>query len=170
MNKIRINQGRIVMWQFRVAGTLFVFFIGMLALSKLEEFPAITIFILISFLLPFLWSSYYVFEINPADKTISEYYWVAGFKMNNDITKYSEIEKIFVNPVRMAQNIHSYYTGSVRTTKNMEYHAFLKLADGNKFFLMSASTPEKIKEKLSSIAKKLNCRMEDNFQPAPEKS
>lgn len=163
MNKIRINQGRIVMWQFRMAGTLLVLVIGLLALSKLEEFPAIIIFILASFLLPFLWSSYYIFEINPADKTISEYYWVAGIKMNNDTTKYFEIEKIFVNPVRMAQNIHSYYTGSVRTTKNVEYHAFLKLKEGNKFFLMSASTPEKIKEKLTTVAKELNCLVEENF-------
>lgn len=162
MNKIRINQGRLIMWQLRVFGTLLVFFVGALALLKLDETSAILTFIGASFLLPFLWSSYTIFEVQPAQKIILRYYWIAGMKTAKEATTYAEIEKIFINRVGMSQNAHS-YTGKVHTTKSIEYKGFLKLDDGSKFLMLSHNDPERLKEKLLPIAKKLNCDLIENF-------
>ncbi len=62
---VRINQGRIVPWQFRLAGTVLVFMLIFGAFISFSELYAIPGAIALSFLLPLIWSSYYVLEIDP---------------------------------------------------------------------------------------------------------
>lgn len=156
LDKVRINQGRIIMWQFRLAGTLFVFFIGAAAFLHLGEVLAIIIFMGAALLLPVLWSSYYIFEVDPAQKMIAQYNWIAGIKMNNEESPYTRIERIFINPVKMSQTWYS-YSGTARTNKSIEYHAFIKLDSGEKIFMLSHANPEKLQQMLSPVAAKLEC-------------
>ncbi|MEQ8580159.1 MAG: hypothetical protein RIC30_06305 [Marinoscillum sp.] len=162
MNKIRINQGRILPWQFRVVGTLIVLGSMAFALLRLSEFPAIIICIAISFLIPAMWSAYYILEIDPEQKTISEISWILSYK-NGKTKPFREVEKIFVNETKKAQQMTS-WAGQVRTSKFQEYMAFLKLTDGDKYFLISDQDPDKLLKRLAPISEKLGCDIFKNYE------
>ncbi|WP_159583939.1 hypothetical protein [Marinoscillum sp. 108] len=162
MNKIRINQGRILPWQFRMVGTLIVLGSMAFALLRLSEFPAIVICIAISFLIPAMWSAYYILEIDPEQKTISEFSWVLSFK-NGKTKSFQEVEKIFVNETKKAQRMTS-WSGQVRTSKFNEYMAFLKLVEGDKYFLISDPDPANLMKRLTPISEKLGCDIHENYE------
>ncbi|MEQ8473951.1 MAG: hypothetical protein RIC35_22335 [Marinoscillum sp.] len=152
-NKVKINQGRVVPVQFRVFGSVVVLIAMTYSLTHFSEIPAILISIAISFLIPLLWSSFYILQIDPQSKEISEGYWVMNIK-KMDTQHYEEIEKIFVNEVNTSQQITS-YGGKVANLKRKEYAAYLKLTTGEKFYLLGDSTEEGVLKKLEPIKKKL---------------
>lgn len=161
MNKVRINQGRILMWQFRLAGTLIVFTVIAGSLANLPEIPAIAISVLVSLLVPMLWSSYYLLEIDPGKKTYSEISWIAGYKTGKTHS-YRAIEKIFINNTRVSQRITT-YSGQAHTVRSREYRAYLKFSDDKKLFLLSDDNPEKLKEKLAPVVQKLKVTIVENY-------
>lgn len=162
VNTVRINQGRILPWQFRLAGTVLVFMLIIGAFLELQEIPAITTAILVSFLLPLIWSTYYVLEIDPQKKTVSVITWIVGLK-KGEVYPFESIEKIFINKVLIGQDISS-YSGHVHHAQSVEYTAFIKLDTGKKFELLSMKKPEKLKEKLKPIAAKLSCKVIENYE------
>lgn len=161
MNKVRINQGRIVPFQFRMVGTALVLASMAGSLSHFSEGVAIIICIAISYLLPLIWSSFYILEIDPDTRTISEVTWITGMKLRKK-TSFSSIEKIFVNETRKSQQMTS-WGGKVRTSKIRDYSAFLKLSSEQKFFLLSDKDPENLLKKLDPMAKKLQCEVVTNY-------
>lgn len=159
--KVRINQGRIVPWQFRLAGTVLVFMLILAAFIKFPEVFAIPTTIGLSFLLPLLWSSYYMLEIDPERKTVSEIVWIMGHKKGEQ-TFYESIEKIFINPVKVGQRISS-YTGHVNAFRSREFIACLKLGGGKEFELISHKDLAELRKKVDPISKKLECSVVGNL-------
>lgn len=112
--------------------------------------------------MPLVWSMYYLLEIDPENKTISETTWIAGFEKSNPIP-YEEIEKIFINETRQQQQMTS-WAGQVRTSRFKEMVAFLKLSDGRKYYLFSATDAEDIRKKIEPVQQKLQCEVVENFR------
>ena len=160
-NIVRINQGRVLPWQFRLAGTTLIFVLIFGAFLKLPEMYAISSAILFSMLLPLLWSTYYLLEIDPENRVIKDGMWIVGYK-KVDMTSYNSLEKIFINKVLVGQNISS-YTGHVHHYQSVEYTAFLKLDNDKKFELLSDKSADQLKKKLKPIIRKLNCPVIENF-------
>lgn len=152
-HKVTINQGRVIPVQFRIFGSIIVFMVMAYALTNLSEIPAIIICIVISFLIPLLWSSYYILQIDPKSKTISNGYWIMNLKKMEQ-QPYDEIEKIYVNEVTSGQRFTS-YSGRVSNFKTKEYAAYLKLKNGDKFFLLSDKNEETLSQRLQPIYQKL---------------
>ena len=161
MKKVRINQGRIVPWQFRLAGSVFVIMLIFGAFIKLEEIYAIICALLLSPLVPLLWSSFYLLEIDPVAKTVTEISWMMGIQ-KKEVTRFEGIEKIFINPVRVSQRVTS-YSGHVNDFKSQEYMAYLKLDSGQKFELVSDRNADHLRKRLEEVRKKLDCEVVDNF-------
>lgn len=67
---------------------------------------------------------------------------------------YDEIEKIYVNEVTSGQRFTS-YSGRVSNFKTKEYAAYLKLKNGDKFFLLSDKNEETLSQRLQPIYQKL---------------
>ena len=162
-SKFRLNQGRIVSLPIRFFLTLMVFAVMFWSMTALSESIAIIVCILISLLLPLVWSSYYILEIDCQNQRIGELTWIAGIKRGN-YTSYDSIEKIFINQTGSAQRMTS-YGGHVHTKRAREYHAYLKTGDSRKFFLLSDSDPVKLEERIQPLVKKLNVNLvkQDNL-------
>jgi len=161
MDKVRINQGRIVPFQFRIGGTAIVLSLMATALLNLSEIPAIVLCIVLSLLIPPLWSSFYILEIDPTTKQILEIQWIVNWK-RVEKTDYEAIEKIFINRTLQKQQMTS-WGGQVRTSKVREYVSYLKLTSGEKFFLLSSTKPERLLKKLEPVQKKLQCEVVQNY-------
>lgn len=162
MNKARINQGRLFMLHIRLGAVFLVFFIIAISFQYLPEIPAIIIAIFVSLIIPLFWSSYEILEIDPKKKVISEYVSIMGKRFQENTKQFEEIEKIFINKVKMKQNIHS-RSGHVSTISKFEYHAFLKTNDDHKHFLVSYKNPNHLVEKLQSVSKKLETTIIQNY-------
>lgn len=122
----------------RLALTLVIFLIGYFAFSYLPEQPAIITFIAASMLLPFIWSSYKIVEVNPKTSQITLYYWITGLKWKKKVIPYQGIDSILI--------------------KDGVYHrGFLKLSDEQTFYLISDKNMDTLRDRLSKIAEKLNC-------------
>jgi hypothetical protein len=162
MNKVKINQGRTMMPTFRWGLTLILFFAIMVVFRMLPEIPAIIAATGLSFLAPLLWSSYYILEINPSTKKINEYTLIMGKAFFNTETKFDSIEKIFINRNLVGQMMQS-YSGRIANVQNVEFQAFIKLEHGDKFFLISDRSIEKLEKRIEPMASKLNTVVVRNF-------
>lgn len=162
MKKVRINQGRIVPIRLRLGGTVVVLILMAAVLMHLTELAAVFVCIFLSFLVPLLWSSYYLLEINPMAKEISEINWIMSFTIRK-VKAYDEIEKIFINETRSSRQMTS-YGGQVHTDRIHEYKAFLKFSDGSNHLLLSDRNPDDLEEKVGPVAQKLNCVIARNYE------
>ncbi len=161
-NKVKINQGRVLPWQFRFLGSVVILSFMFFALTNFGEMTAIVCCIGLSMLVPVLWSNYYILVIDPKQMEISEIILVAGFQKRS--TKpLGEISHIFVNAVAYEQRMAS-LSNRVHTRKLKQYKAFLKTTSGEKFFLLSATDLESMSNKLAPIRKKLNCEVINNYE------
>ena len=159
--KVTINQGRVVPAHFRFIITVMVF-IGMgLSLENLQEIAAISVCIGISFLIPLVWSSFYLFQIIPEEKIVKEGYLILGLK-KMEVQKYTALEKIFINSNLSSQTMHG-RGGQSSTFTNREFQSFVKTTDGKKFELISSKSEEDLIKRLKPIAKKLALEIEKNY-------
>jgi len=161
MQIIRINQGRIVPWQFRTLVVIVVFGTIFYAMSQLSEIIAIAISMVISFLVPLVWSAYLILEINLTERTISKITWVMG-ERKRETENFKGIEKVYINTGKISQTMTS-YGGKVHHRKTKHYIAFLKTEEGKKYFLISSENEETLLKKLEPVMKKLDCRLDKNY-------
>ena len=161
MKVIRINQGRIIPLQFRFAGSLFVLVAIAVGLGKLPYPYGIYLGILVSFLIPMLWSAYYLLEIDPDQKTISEKSWVMGYKSGKSVS-YKEVDHIFINQTNTSQQMTS-YGGHVHTARKKEYMAFLKVDSDRKYFMVSDKDESSLIKRVNPMAKRLGCEIKKNY-------
>ncbi len=163
MNKVRINQGRLFMFNIRFGGALLSLLLITICFQYLPEYLAIIFAILISMAIPFFWSSYEILEIDPQSRTISEYILIFGRRFQQKKINYPDIDKIFINKVKMGQKMTS-YAGKVNTISMFEYHAFLKTTDEKKHFLASDEKSSRLKHRLEHVVSKLHTHIHDNYE------
>ena len=156
MHKITINQGRSIPWTFRLVGMCAVFFAIVKINENLPEIYAVPLVILVSLLVPVLWFSYHIFMIDMDEKVIQEGLWIMGYRTGKP-QPFNSIESFYINKVRVSQTMYS-QTNRSHTLGKVEYKAFLKLDDGEKYFLTSHKNEKMLEEKLIKIKKKLGVK------------
>ena len=119
----------------------------------LSEPWSILVAIAICSFLPALWFATDVIIINEENKTIFDGVWTMGRKLGKPI-KYQAIEKIFINKVKTRQTMYS-LSNQQNVITNHEYWAFIKMDNGEKFFLLSHPLEKRAEEKVTEIKKKL---------------
>jgi hypothetical protein len=159
MKKIRIGKGRVLPIAFSLVGTIALFGIFIFMFEQLPKVGFIIGAIVISPLLPLMWTSRYIIEIDPDEKYIWEYIWLMGKKIGRPIS-YASIEKIYINKVKMSQRMTS-WGGQVRTNKTNEFVGFIKFESGKTVELIREQEKEFVFEELAKIAKKLETELVD---------
>ncbi|MFY0599524.1 MAG: hypothetical protein JXR03_07615 [Cyclobacteriaceae bacterium] len=162
MNTVRINQGRAFSLYVRIGAAIITMFLIAVFFKYLPELIAILLAILTSMGVPFFLSSFEILEINQKKKLISHYVYVLGKRFQEQSVSYRNIDKIFINQVKMSQKMTS-MGGNVHSARSMEYHAFLKTDDDRKHFLISDKRQDSILERLNPIKAKLNVNVVENY-------
>lgn len=119
----------------------------------LAEPWSILIAMLICTILPALWFATNVIIINEEKKTIFDGVWTMGRKLGKPV-EYAAIEKIFIHKVKTKQTMYS-LSNKQNILANHEYRAYLKLDNGDKYYLLSHPLEERVEEKVTKIRKKL---------------
>lgn len=122
-------------------------------MDALPEPWSIFIAIAIASFLPILWFSFNVIIVDEDRKTLFDGVWTMGHKLGKVIS-YGSIEKIFINRVKTKQTMYS-LSNKQNIVANHEYKAFLKLDNGEKYYLFSHPLEETAEEKVTKIREKL---------------
>lgn len=149
-----INQGRSVPLLFRLVGTIVASAIIIRALGTLPEGIAILAALALSSLIPMLWFSFNILTIDNTSKELHSGVWLMGFKTGKR-RKFDHIEKIYINQVRTSQAMYS-QSNRKHTSRGVEYHAYLKLTNGEKHFLLSHKSERELTSKVKELRKKLD--------------
>ena len=160
MDSVRISRGRVVPLAFCFVGTLLVFVTYLYIFDTFNELTFIVLGIIISPILPIIWTTRYITEINPIKKYVHEYVWLMGGKVGKP-ESFDSIEKTFINSVNTAQRMTS-YGGNVNTARYLEFIGFVKLDNGEKIELMRDTDEDYVFEKMEKISKKLGTQLFDN--------
>ncbi|MGC1241884.1 MAG: hypothetical protein WA874_09855 [Chryseosolibacter sp.] len=100
-------------------------------------------------------------EIIPAAQSYREYNSILFIKSGKG-KRYTSMEKIFINPVKVRQTMYTAHTLQSSSFSNLEYNAYLKFSDGVKVFLLAGKNKRKVINKLQGIADTLNIPLQDN--------
>jgi hypothetical protein len=100
MPKIKIKKSRSVPYLLRIAGTIVLVIVFKYLLEELDEKMFILAAILISPLLPMLWMSVQILEINDDEKYWWQYHWILGYKKGKK-TKYPSIDHLSLKSVQL---------------------------------------------------------------------
>ena len=100
-----------------------------------------------------LWFSFKMITIDTTAKELHEGVWIMGYKTGKS-RKFGEIEKIYINKVKTNHKMYSQANLS-HDIKGIEYHAYIKLDDGEKYFLTSHSNEENLHQRVNDLKKKL---------------
>ncbi|MEQ6167684.1 hypothetical protein AAOE16_10860 [Ekhidna sp. MALMAid0563] len=153
MKIVRINKGKVVNLPIRLVSAIIMVVITISLMDALPEPWSIFIAIALASFLPGIWFASYVIIINEEKKTIFDGIWTMGHKFGKPI-KYESIEKIFINRVKTKQTMYS-LSNRQNVVTDHEYRAYLKLDNGEKFYLLSHPLEETVEEKVTKIREKL---------------
>ncbi len=160
MESIRISKGRVIPVAFCVVGTFLLFFVYEFLYENVNEVMFIILGIVISPILPLMWTSRTIVEINPREKYIHKFVWLMGKKTGKP-KSFGGIEKTYINAVTTSQRM----TPRQKTTNTgglKEYIGFLLLEDGRKIELIRDEDPDYVFEKMEKISHKLGTELSDN--------
>jgi len=156
MKIVRINKGKVVNLPIRLVSAVIMVVITISLMDALPEPWSIFIAIAIASILPGIWFASYVIIINEVKKTLFDGIWTMGHKFGKPI-KYDSIEKIFINRVKTKQTMYS-LSNRQNVVTDHEYQAYLKLDNGEKFYLFSHPIEDTAKEKVTKIREKLGLK------------
>ncbi|MEO9870223.1 hypothetical protein [Ekhidna sp.] len=153
MKIIRINKGKAVNLPIRFVSIILMVIVTIKLMYELPEPWSILVAIIVSSFVPAIWFASNVIIINEENKTLYDGVFAMGRKFGKP-TKYDSIEKIFINKVKTKQTMYS-LSNQQNIVSNHEYRAYLKLDNGDKYFLLSHPLEERVEEKVTKISKKL---------------
>lgn len=153
MKVVKINKGKAIAWHIRLVGVIIAIIICMSTLKLQPESLAIILTILCSILVPAIWFASNIITIDLEKKEIHDGVWVLGRKFGRS-EKFDNIDKLFLNKVKTKQTMYS-LANNQNISTNSEYKAFVKLDNGNKYFLFSHPLEERAEEKLRELRQKL---------------
>jgi len=154
MNKIRINQGRILPSQFRFLLTLLVVG-GIVVLNTyLNNEVGFLLSILLAMLLLLVWTSFFVLEIDVSARTYQSYNAIMGRAFFKKIVRFEAIRGVAIREASYSQTMYS-RAGVGHTRRWKEYEAQLLLDEDKKVVLISDEDREELLERLKPIVKKL---------------
>ena len=127
--------------------------ICMKTLTIQPEYLAIILTIICSMMVPAIWFAANIITIDMEKKEIHDGVWTLGRKFGRSV-KFNSIDKFFINKVKTKQTMYS-LSNNQNISTNSEYKAFVKLDNGDKYFLFSHPLEERAMEKLNQAKKKL---------------
>lgn len=152
MNKIRINQGRVMNQAFRLTATLMVACASVVIVVKLNSPLGFAVLCLLGFLLIPIWTAFYMLEIDLSKKVYSDVTMVLGKRFGESVGFY-DLKEIYLRPQGYSQNYHR-RSGAVDTIRYTKFDAYLKIDEKN-IFLISDEDESELRERLTPIAQKL---------------
>lgn len=153
MKVVRINKGKAIPWHIRLVGVIICVIICINTLKIQPEFLAIISTIICSMLVPAIWFASNIITIDANKKEIHDGVWTLGKKFGKP-EKFKTIDKFYINKVKTKQTMYS-LSNNKNVIANSEHKVFLKLDNGDKYFLFSHPLEERAKEKLDEVKKKL---------------
>ena len=154
MNKVRINQGRVMNSWFRYVGSLIIISMTIVVIVFLNSIYGFLLALVLAFLMILLWTSFHIVEIDLERKMYHDLTVVLGRK-TGETKAFDSIEKVFINRVKFQQASNHYSTGARRIHHGFEYKAFVKFAHGETLFLVSDKDEKELIERLQPVLKKL---------------
>lgn len=100
-------------------------------------------------------------EINPASHIYREYNSFLFIKTGSE-KRYQDLEKIYINPVKLRQTFYAPRGTASTSMSYVEYNAYLKFSDGARIFLVSGKNKKKLIRDLGDVARRLNIPLQDN--------
>ena len=154
MASIKIRKSRSVPYLLRIAGTVALTAAFSYLLDHLDEQTFIPVALAISPLLPILWMSVQVLEVNDDERYWWKYHWILGYKYGKKI-KYTSLdhmslEMIIVQPKRQPEE--------------PRYELFIHFDKGVPLKLTRRKKLAFIREKALKMAEKLDLVLIDNIE------
>lgn len=157
-NTIDVNFGRLFPWQFQLIGGIILF----VAVTLIGQRPGVSIFLIVLGL--FILSASEGTEINKDKKLIREYKSFFFLK-TGQWSPYDGIEKIFINSLRVTQQMHTAHTNKSSIFTDYEYNGYLKFEDGTKIQLLRKKNKASLLQLLKGISTFLQVPLEDHTNP-----
>lgn len=157
MPKIKIRKSRIVPYGWRITGTVMMTILYGWLLQNVEEQLFITLAIALSPLLPILWMSFYVLEINDDARYWWKYAWVLGFRFGQK-HPYNRIAYIALREKLILTR---------RKKELRRYEGVVIFDDGSECPLTQRKDQAFLYEKMAKIAEKVSVRFEDESSYVP---
>lgn len=156
--KIDVRAGKLFPFHFHILGGVFL----LAAIFVVVDHPMISAGATVLALLILTASE--GTEINPAARTLREYYSFFFLKTGK-ARKYSTIEGIAIHRAKVSQKLFTARTTSSSTFTHIEYNAYLSLYGEEKIFLMSDRNKTKLMAKVGKIASDLKTTVVDHTTP-----
>ncbi|MBC6427609.1 MAG: hypothetical protein GDA51_14355 [Ekhidna sp.] len=153
MKIVSIHQGKTLPLPLRFFIAMIPGALVVISMNQFAQPYSIVLAIALSALVPAVWFATDILTIDLEEKKIFNGAWVMGFKFGR-VTSVTSIEKVFINRIEIKQTIYS-LANNKNISTNYEYHTFLKLDSGEKFFMFSHPVRERIIEKAKQAIHKL---------------
>jgi hypothetical protein len=158
MNKIRINQGRILPSQFRFLLTLMTV-VGIMAMTiYVTNEVGFMLSILFAMLLLLVWTSFYMLEVDVSAKTYQTYNAILGRAFFREEVRFEKIRGVVIKEANYSQTMYS-RSGIGHTWRWKEFEAQLLLDEDKKVILISDEDRQALLERLNPILKKLRAEI-----------
>ena len=148
MNKVRINQGRVLESGQRYLISLLLVGGMVSSIIYMNNLAGFILLIVLSSLVILLWTSFHLLEIDPKSKTYGEFTSVLGRKFGR-AHSFDGIERIYLDRVEFGSQ-----------NEMVEYDAYVKFTNGEKLFLVSDEDEKELKKRLKPVIKKLGVEIE----------
>ncbi|MFK7951418.1 MAG: hypothetical protein AB8B73_01125 [Ekhidna sp.] len=156
MKVVKINKGKTIAFHIRFAGIIVAIAICMKLLTIQPMNLAILLTIPFTMLVPAIWFASNIITIDMDKMEIHDGVWVLGRKFGKP-EKFNSIDKFFMNKVKTRQTMYS-LSNNQNISTNSEFKVFVKLNNGDKYFLFSHPLEERVEEKLNEVKLKLGLK------------
>lgn len=154
MASIKIRKSRSVPYLLRIAGTVALTAAFGYLLDHLDERTFIPVALAISPLLPMLWMSVQVLEVNDDEKYWWKYHWILGYKYGKKI-KYASLDHMSLEMIMVQPK---------RQPEEPRYELFLHFDQGDPLKLTRRKKLALVREKGQQMANKLDIAFIDTTQ------
>ncbi len=151
---INLKSVKLFPFQFQLLGVVFL----LVGIVFIPNAPYLGLFLII--IGAFILTGYSGIQFDRSTKLYRTYNSFLFLKFGK-WKEYGEIEKIFVNSVKVSQKIYTRITEGT-TYRNVEYNAYLKLGDGTKEFLTSSKDKKTLFAKLARVGEFFHLEIIDN--------
>ena len=158
MKVVRINKGKFFPLPIRLLGAISIALLILLVLQQFQKPFSIIFSILLSLLPPAIWFAAKLIIINPQKQWIFDGVWAMGFQIGKK-EKFGSMDGILIQKVKTKKTVYS-LPDKQTLVSDTEYHAFLKVDDNRKFYLLSHPVEDRIIEKTKKIGKMLNVKID----------
>ena len=153
MAKIKIKKSRSVPYLLRIIGTVALTALFGYLLDHLDETTFIPAAVACSPILPLLWMSVQILEINDDEKYWWKYHWILGYKWGEK-KQYPAIEKMSLKMIMVKPK---------RKPEEPRYELFIHFTDGESVLLTRRKNLDPLVKNAQKMADKVACILEEDI-------